>query len=63
MKLKHNGYSIRTYTVGQSFGTEAIVRRGGWSATTNTVPLGFDDAAVRAAIALADRHAARHAAK
>jgi hypothetical protein len=62
MKTNHNGYSIETYNVGQSFGTEALVKRGNWSEVTPTYPLGSHDRAAEAAKAIADRHAAYHAA-
>ena len=64
MKTKHtapNGktYAIVTYTVGQSFGTAAEVRRGGFVARTDVFPLHFDASAVNSAAQLADKHSAR----
>lgn len=52
-------YSIKTYTVGQSFGTAAEVRRGGFVARTEVFPRGNTASAIEAGKRLAEKHAAR----
>lgn len=63
MKTKHTTeagtYSIKTYTVGHSFGTAAEVRRGGFVARTDVFPLGNTASAIEAGKRLAEKHAAR----